>query len=61
VREKIGTHKFLVVSNREPYIHTYGDNGILCMIPASGMTVALDPVGVLNLALTYHECKPIIF
>jgi trehalose-6-phosphate synthase len=44
VREKIGTHKFLVVSNREPYIHTYGDNGILCMTPASGMTVALDPV-----------------
>jgi trehalose-6-phosphate synthase len=44
VREKIGTHKFLVVSNREPYIHTYGDNGVRCMTPASGMTVALDPV-----------------
>ena len=44
VREKIGAHKFLVVSNREPYIHTYGDNGVLCMTPASGMTVALDPV-----------------
>jgi len=44
VREKIGTHKFLVVSNREPYIHTYGNNGVLCMTPASGMTVALDPV-----------------
>lgn len=44
VRDKIGAHKFLVVSNREPYIHTYGDNGIQCMTPASGMTVALDPV-----------------
>jgi trehalose 6-phosphate synthase len=44
VRDKIGTHKFLVVSNREPYIHTYGDSGIRCMTPASGMTVALDPV-----------------
>jgi trehalose 6-phosphate synthase len=44
VRDKIGTHKFLVVSNREPYIHTYSDNGIRCMTPASGMTVALDPV-----------------
>jgi trehalose-6-phosphate synthase len=44
VKDKIGTHKFLVVSNREPYIHTYGDNGIRCMTPASGMTVALDPV-----------------
>ena len=31
VREKIGTHKFLVVSNREPYIHTCGDKGIQCM------------------------------
>jgi hypothetical protein len=39
VRDKIGTHKFLVVSNREPYIHTYCDNGIRCMTPASGMTV----------------------
>ena len=44
VKDKIGTHKFLVVSNREPYIHTYGDSGIRCMTPASGMTVALDPV-----------------
>jgi trehalose 6-phosphate synthase len=44
VREKIGAHKFLVVSNREPYIHTYGDNGIRCITPASGMTVALDPI-----------------
>jgi trehalose 6-phosphate synthase len=44
VKDKIGTHKFLVVSNREPYIHTYGDDGIRCMTPASGMTVALDPV-----------------
>jgi len=44
IEEKIGTHKFVVVSNREPYIHTYGDNGTRCMTPASGMTVALDPV-----------------
>jgi trehalose-6-phosphate synthase len=44
VKEKIGTHQFLVVSNREPYIHTYGDNGVMCMTPASGMTVALDPI-----------------
>ena len=44
VKEKIGTHKFIVVSNREPYVHVYADNGIRCMTPASGMTVALDPV-----------------
>jgi trehalose 6-phosphate synthase len=44
VKEKIGDHKFIVVSNREPYIHTYSDEGISCFTPASGMTVALDPV-----------------
>lgn len=44
VKEKIGSHKFLVVSNREPYIHTYSENGIRYYTPASGMTVALDPV-----------------
>jgi trehalose-6-phosphate synthase len=44
VAEKIGDHKFIVVSNREPYIHVYGDEGIRCMTPASGMSVALDPV-----------------
>ena len=44
VKEKIGDHKFIVVSNREPYIHTYAENGIRCFTPASGMTVALDPV-----------------
>lgn len=44
VREKVGNHKFLVVSNREPFIHIYGDTGIRCLTPASGMTVALNPV-----------------
>jgi trehalose-6-phosphate synthase len=44
VADKIGDHKFIIVSNREPYIHVYGDDGIQCMTPASGMTVALDPV-----------------
>jgi trehalose-6-phosphate synthase len=44
VREKIGDHKFIVVSNREPYIHTYSEEGIRWYVPASGMTVALDPV-----------------
>jgi trehalose 6-phosphate synthase len=44
VKEKIGDHKFIAVSNREPYIHTYSDEGVRCFTPASGMTVALDPV-----------------
>jgi len=44
VAEKLGGRKFIVVSNREPYIHVYADEGIRCITPASGMTVALDPV-----------------
>jgi trehalose-6-phosphate synthase len=44
VKEKIGDHKFIVVSNREPYIHTYSDTGISCYTPASGMAMALEPV-----------------
>ncbi len=44
VREKVGGHKFIVVSNREPFIHVFGDDGIRCLTPASGMTVALNPV-----------------
>jgi trehalose-6-phosphate synthase len=44
VKEKVGSHRFIVVSNREPYIHVYSEGGIRCQTPASGMTVALDPV-----------------
>jgi len=35
---------FVAVSNREPYIHTYGESGIRVMRPASGMALAVDPV-----------------
>jgi trehalose 6-phosphate synthase len=44
VQEKVGGHKFIVVSNREPYIHIYAEDETRCVRPASGMTVALDPV-----------------
>jgi len=44
VEEKIGDHKFIVVSNREPFIHTYSETGVRCFTPASGMSVALSPV-----------------
>jgi trehalose 6-phosphate synthase len=38
--------KFIVVSNREPYIHQRGPDGIECITPASGMATALHPVMV---------------
>ncbi len=44
VKEKIGEHKFIIVSNREPYMHIYSEEGIKCITPASGMAIALDPV-----------------
>jgi len=36
--------RFIVVSNREPYLHTLTRDGIECITPASGMATALDPV-----------------
>jgi len=44
VQGKLGDYLFLVVSNREPYIHTISGNEIVCNRPVSGLTVALDPV-----------------
>jgi trehalose 6-phosphate synthase len=44
VKEKLRDYFFIVVSNREPYIHTYSGREVVCHVPASGLTVALDPV-----------------
>ena len=44
VKEKLSDYQFIVVSNREPYIHNYAGRKITTMVPASGLTTALDPV-----------------
>jgi trehalose-6-phosphate synthase len=44
VKEKLAGYLFVVVSNREPYIHTFSGEKVVYHIPASGLTVALDPV-----------------
>lgn len=44
IRQALQNRLFVVVSNREPYIHQRSANGIVCKRPASGMAVALDPV-----------------
>ena len=44
VKTKLPGYLFVVVSNREPYIHTFIGNEIKCQVPPSGLTVALDPV-----------------
>ena len=37
-------YRFVVVSNREPYIHSAKAGKIECKRPASGMAAALDPI-----------------
>lgn len=44
IKERLGESLFIVVSNREPYIHQYEGGEIVCETPASGLTIALDPV-----------------
>jgi trehalose 6-phosphate synthase len=36
--------EIIVISNREPYIHNGGKNGISLQIPASGLVAAIEPV-----------------
>ena len=44
VRAKLADAPFIVVSNREPYVHTLVGEEIQCHRPASGVTTGLDPV-----------------
>jgi trehalose-6-phosphate synthase len=44
VHARLGDRLFIVVSNREPYVHTLSDNRIEWHRPVSGLTEALDPV-----------------
>ncbi|MGH9782628.1 MAG: alpha,alpha-trehalose-phosphate synthase (UDP-forming) [Terriglobia bacterium] len=44
LRMKLGRQKFVVVSNREPYVHSYQRGRLRWMRPVSGVTTALDPL-----------------
>jgi trehalose 6-phosphate synthase len=44
IQDRLQDHKFLVVSNREPYQHRLVDGRIKCVPPASGMVSALEPI-----------------
>jgi alpha,alpha-trehalose-phosphate synthase [UDP-forming] len=44
IRSRLRGHKFITVSNREPYMHVWRDGKIDWVRPASGLVVALDPV-----------------
>jgi len=36
--------KLIVVSNREPYMHIHIGKGIQCIVPASGLITAMEPI-----------------
>lgn len=44
VRSKLGNSRLFVVSNREPYSHLRSGKSIECVVPASGLVTALEPV-----------------
>jgi trehalose 6-phosphate synthase len=44
IEQSFSGTRVIAVSNREPYIHRQTADGIECIQPASGLTVALDPI-----------------
>jgi alpha,alpha-trehalose-phosphate synthase [UDP-forming] len=44
VERVLGRRRFIVVSNREPYIHRLEGDEVVCERPVSGVVTALDPV-----------------
>ena len=44
IRSKMAGYQFILVANREPFIHRYVDGKITVMKPASGMVTAIDPI-----------------
>ena len=43
-RERLGDARLVVVANREPFIHEFAGDVVVCNRPASGLCTALDPV-----------------
>lgn len=44
VQSRLGGDRLFAVSNREPYEHVRRNGGIECVVPASGLVTALEPV-----------------
>jgi len=44
IRNRAGSSKIFVVSNREPYTHIRQGREIACVVPPSGLVTALEPV-----------------
>jgi trehalose-6-phosphate synthase len=44
IRNRSGSSRIFLVSNREPYMHVHQGREIACVVPPSGMVTALEPV-----------------
>lgn len=44
MKQLLQNKKLVVVSNREPYMHIHAGKEIKCIMPASGMVTALEPI-----------------
>lgn len=44
MKQLLQDKKLIVVSNREPYMHIHAGREIQCIMPASGMVTALEPI-----------------
>src|SRR6202453_4060497 len=44
VRERFGSSRMFVVSNREPYMHVKQGRETVCVVPPSGLVTAIEPV-----------------
>jgi trehalose 6-phosphate synthase len=44
VKKVLPNKVLIVVSNREPYMHVHAGKEIKCIVPASGMVTALEPI-----------------
>jgi trehalose 6-phosphate synthase len=44
MRDRSGSNRIFVVSNREPYMHVRQGREVVCTVPPSGLVTALEPV-----------------
>ncbi len=44
MRDRSGSSRIFVVSNREPYIHVHQGRETVCIVPPSGLVTAIEPV-----------------
>ena len=44
MRDRAGSSRIFVVSNREPYMHVRKGREIVCVVPPSGLVTAIEPV-----------------